>query len=98
MPDFSQIEGDAVDATETLQIMNIDLDDLDDSTNFSKFQEIVDFFKDAPDKRVLLTKLATKNPEDRINHIYNYVGLRKSLAEVEDKYKKLREELYLYER
>lgn len=95
--DPNDVKGDPLDGTETMRILGVRPIDLEDSQRFQKVQEIVDYFKGRPDKKTMLYRALVGKPSvDKINHIHEYVGIRREyektmneLSSFEEGFKKL---------
>lgn len=93
MPEFSQIEGDPIDGAETMGLMNLTQNDLVDPVRFSKISDIIDYFKHDQNKSFTLTKLLVGKPlVDRVEHVWQYIGLKRDEQLIREKHLKLKEE------
>jgi len=99
MNNLENIEGEFTEIAEIATIAGIDPDLLSDPAEFSKFQEIVNFFSGKEDKRFIINSLVRKigGQGDVITHVWNYVQLRKEYIDTKQKLEQLQKELRYYE-
>lgn len=99
MNNLENVEGEITEIADIAQVMGIDPDDLGDQGTLYKFQEIANFFSGKADKRFIINSLIVKmgGKVDVIDHVSNYVQLRKEHIEIKQKLEQLKKELAYYE-
>lgn len=92
---FENMEIDPVDGAETMRLLGLGNNDIVDPVAFLKVKDIIDFFKGSVDKRYVINLVAGKpfaKNSDKINHLYNYVDLKKASFAGMEKLKKSKQE------
>lgn len=98
MQDFAQ-NSDVIVSTEIAQAIGMHPWEIaSNPERTAKFNEIVGFLAPFEDKTFLLQKLTRgKLKDDAIEHVWKYVGLRKSHIETKQRFENLTNELKRYE-
>lgn len=76
MPDFNELDVDAIDGAETMSLLGLGIDDLQDPVNASKVKDVIDFFEKAIDKKAIINRVMKPGVE-KIDHIWGYIQSRK---------------------
>ena len=100
------MHGDPIDGAETMQLLWASHMDLKDLTRFRKIQEIIDYFKDNPNKKTDFYRLLIGKPTvDKVNHMWEYVGIKSQydkvsneLSSIEQNYNKLKDDKGQFEK
>lgn len=77
---LQDINVDPVIGAEIFNIIGVDLDLLDSPQMLDKFKNILEFFAPQENRRAILSKVLSKrNDINPLDHISNYVNIRKQL-------------------
>ena len=72
---------DPILSTEILDYLGIHPDEIHDNRRFTKLQEVVKFFTNVENRRFVINKLMNGKPGiDKLDHVWQYVTLRKEHA------------------
>lgn len=82
---FQDLGVDAITGSELMGLLQISTDDFHSPQRFSKFKEVIDYFKQfSPDSQRFLVNKATQGKlVDRLDHIYEYTRLLESRSQLE---------------
>lgn len=91
---FNELGIDAITATEMMDWLGISKIDLGDPSRFSKFQSVIEYFKQFPsDTQRFLIRRVTQNPNhDRLQRVWEYAELLKNKKSAEDAIEKIKTE------
>jgi hypothetical protein len=88
---FNDLGVDAITGIQLMKTLNINSDDFYDESRFMRFKDIIDYFKNVPDRDYLLGMITIGKPVDRLDHVWGYTKLQiqknaiKSTLEAENK-------------
>lgn len=90
---FNDLGVDAITGIQLMQSLGLNSDDFYDGARFMRFKDVIDFFKDIPDRDYILNKITIGKNVDRLDHTWTYTQLAKQKRElkshIEDRMNKL---------
>jgi hypothetical protein len=81
MQQFNEEQDDLIDGGDTMALIGLSNDELINPTDYNKVKEVIDFFKGAPDKAYIIRKIMKPGVDDKLNHVWQYVQIRKEHKE-----------------
>lgn len=96
---LENVEGEITEIADIADVMGVDPDELGDPGTLYRFQEIIEFFAGKADKRFVINSLIVKmgGKVNVIDHVWNYVQLRKEHITISERMEELKKELKYYE-
>lgn len=88
---FEDLGVDAITGVQLMRSLGLNGDDFLDGARFMQFKDVIDYFKDIPDRDYLFNKILVGKPVDRLQHIWGYSQLAqqknklKTQMEIENK-------------
>lgn len=84
---------------ELIQMVGLDPEMLSNPVVFNRMKDVIDYVKNAPDKRYFVNKaIGGKNIENKLDHLWGYVELHKQKDDFTRKIKNIDEEISFYEK
>lgn len=74
---FEDLGVDAITGIQLMRSLNISPDDFLDSSRFLRFKDVIDYFKNIPDREYILNKVTIGKNVDKLDHIWGYTQLSK---------------------
>jgi len=93
----SEIGFDTIEGAEIMMMAGITSDDLAIPQRLEKVKDVVDFFKGHEDKGYLIKKLLMGKAVDSVDHLHEYVGLRRAFNQQITDLRSLEQEIALFE-
>jgi hypothetical protein len=75
--DFRELQVDPIEGTEIMSLIGADVTQLSNPGKFNKIREIINYFQGKQDKQYVISKLTLGKNVDKINFLFEYIGLRK---------------------
>ena len=88
---------DPLEVSDIMTTANIPREAIDDPAKMGKLGEIIEFFQGKEDKSFMIRKLLSGKNVEPIDHLHQYINLRKQYSDISGKYNQLKEELSLFE-
>lgn len=90
---FEDLGVDAITGVKLMQLTGISPDDFIDPIRFLRFKDVINFFKDIPDKEYLINRVLLGKVVDKLDHLWGYTQLLQQRATTENHIKELSENL-----
>ena len=74
---FEDLGVDAITGIQLMRSLGLNGDDFYDDVRFMRFKDIIDYFKDVPDRDYLLNMITIGKNVDRVDHVWGYTQLMK---------------------
>lgn len=81
---FEDLGVDAITGLQLMKSLGLYPDDFYDEARFLRFKDIIDYFKDIPDRDYLFNKITIGKNVDKLDHVWGYT----QLAQQKDKIRK----------
>lgn len=72
---FEDLGVDAITGIELMRQLNINPTDFIDTARFMRFKDVIDYFKDIPDRSYLFNKITIGKNVDKLDHVWGYTQL-----------------------
>lgn len=72
---FNDLGVDALTGIQLMKSLNLSPSDFIDEARFLRFKDIIDFFKNIPDREYILNKITVGKNVDKLDHTWSYVQL-----------------------
>lgn len=80
---FNDLGVDAVIGTELMNLLGLNQYDIMDTPRFIRFQEVIQYFKNQPERSFVINKLTIGKMVDKLDHVWGYIELQRQKAQYE---------------
>lgn len=74
---FEDLGVGVVTGIQLMKSLNISPDDFVDEARFLRFKDIIDYFKDIPDREYIFNRITIGKNVDKLDHVWGYTELSK---------------------
>lgn len=90
---FEDLGVDAIVGTELMLKLGVSNMDLIDPARFMRFQDVVKYLKDVPQRDFIINKITASKMVDKLDHVWGYVQLLNQRSQLEKSIQDKNEEL-----
>lgn len=91
MSNLEDLDVEAIDGSETMSLMGINVEELVTHASASKVKDIIDFFKGAPDKRYIIQRVMKPGIQDKVDHMWKYIQVKQEHKVISGEFNKIEE-------
>lgn len=81
---FEDLGVDAITGIQLMNSLNINPDDFYDEARFLRFKDVIEYFKNIPDRDYILNKITIGKNVDKLDHVWGYTQLTKQKETVKN--------------
>lgn len=81
---FEDLGIDAITGIQLMKSLNIYPDDFIDGARFMRFKDVIDYFKNIPDRDYILNKITIGKNVDKLDHVWGYTQLSKQKDDIKN--------------
>lgn len=82
---FQDMGIDAITGVELMKSLGLSSDDFIDPARFERFKDVIDYFKNLPDRNYILNRLVVGKNVDKLDHIWGYTELSRQKEILKEK-------------